>query len=118
MLGQASAIGSGVSFPPIADTRLMNEPARMRTVVVSALIFTATAGCAPQNHAAATQVVGVPNGTDFVWAMEAALPDQVDGKQVILGHCRRVQRLKCSPMLGSNRSQCTYQYGEGQSGIA
>jgi hypothetical protein len=50
--------------------------------------------------------------------MEAALPGEVEGKQVIAGHCAPVRHLKCSPLSGGKQYQCAYQYGEGRLGVA
>ena len=55
---------------------------------------------------------------DFQRAMEADIPDEIGGHQIMLGHCGRVRRLKCVQVDEANRYQCSYRYDGNRRGIA
>ncbi|MDB5703071.1 MAG: hypothetical protein JWN66_187 [Sphingomonas bacterium] len=79
-------------------------------------------GCAPARPVEVAAPAGLaPTATEFHVAMEANLPDQSGGRDVIEAHCPLVRQLKCVPAAGAGRYRCSYVYyvhGRGQRGAA
>jgi hypothetical protein len=92
---------------------------RLLSFAVPAIGFAWIAGCAPTRTVEMAAPAGpAPTATEFHVAMEASLPDQSGGRDVVEAHCPVVRHLACVPSAGIGRYRCTYVYGWGQRGTA
>ncbi len=86
----------------------------MRATVSLILFSQLATSCAPAPTSQQKPVAHPPNEIDFHWAMEADIPDEIDGRPLMFGHCRKVRHLHCVPLAASGQFECTYRFGRNQ----